>query len=87
MPSTNDDWFTCPVCGEAVQADALACPGCGSDDETGWSEEAAYDDLDLPDTAEENQSITRVRSRWVLTIGFALLLLAGLLLTRSCVGW
>jgi len=46
--SPDDDWFTCPVCGEEVQADALACPGCGADDETGWSEDAAYDDVDLP---------------------------------------
>ena len=50
MPS-KDDWFTCPVCGEVVKSDALACPGCGADDETGWSEDAAYDDVDLPDEA------------------------------------
>ena len=51
MAKQNDDWFTCPVCGEQVRDDALACPGCGSDDETGWSEDAAYDEVDLPDEA------------------------------------
>ena len=28
---------------------ARACPGCGSDSATGWSEEARADGLDLPD--------------------------------------
>jgi len=41
----------CPVCGAEVPPRALACPECGSDDETGWKDEAAiYDGLDLPDT-------------------------------------
>ena len=30
---------------------ALACPSCGADDETGWSEDAGYDGVDLPDEA------------------------------------
>ena len=47
----DDDWFTCQVCGEVVDAKALACPGCGADDDTGWSEGAAYDEVDLPDEA------------------------------------
>ena len=51
MTKADDDWFTCPVCGEVVQADALACPHCGSDDETGWSEDAGYDEVDLLDEA------------------------------------
>lgn len=51
MPSNRDDWFTCPVCGQEVRGDALACPGCGSDDETGWSEDTEYDGVDLPDEA------------------------------------
>ena len=29
--------------------DALACPECGSDAETGWSEDTLYDGLDLPE--------------------------------------
>ena len=28
---------------------AKACPGCGADEQTGWSEEAQADGLDLPD--------------------------------------
>jgi hypothetical protein len=32
-----------------VPAGARACPECGSDEQTGWSEEARSDGLDLPD--------------------------------------
>lgn len=31
--------FPCPFCGAAVRMGAPACRGCGSDIETGWSEE------------------------------------------------
>jgi hypothetical protein len=44
---------TCPACGAAVPRSARACPECGSDEKTGWSEEAASDGLDLP--AEEDE--------------------------------
>ena len=39
----------CPHCGAEVPKDAKACPECGSDESTGWAEEAATDGLDLPD--------------------------------------
>jgi len=39
----------CPNCGTEVPASAKACPECGSDEQTGWSEEARYDNLNLPD--------------------------------------
>jgi len=40
---------TCPNCGAEVPRKARACPECGSDDTTGWSEEAHASGLDLPD--------------------------------------
>lgn len=40
---------TCPHCGADVPRGAKACPECGSDESTGWSEEARYDSLNLPD--------------------------------------
>ena len=86
MASTQDDWFTCPVCGEVVDANALACPHCGADDETGWSDQAEYDELDLPTGSDGEDEVRLVRSRWVLTIGFALLLAFILFLTKSCLG-
>src|ERR1051325_11017824 len=42
----------CPHCGAIVPPDATACPECGSDDETGWSEEARGSnelELGIPD--------------------------------------
>jgi hypothetical protein len=42
-------YFTCPHCGARIPSSATACPECGSDNETGWSEAAAYDDLLLYD--------------------------------------
>jgi uncharacterized membrane protein YvbJ len=39
----------CPNCGARVPSGAKACPECGSDEQTGWSEEASASDLDLPE--------------------------------------
>ena len=40
----------CPVCGEAVPHDALACPQCGADHNSGWREDAdTCDDAALPE--------------------------------------
>jgi hypothetical protein len=39
----------CPHCGAEVPRNARACPECGSDEETGWSEDASAQKLDLPD--------------------------------------
>jgi len=46
MPGTPD---ICPNCGEELPTRAKACPQCGSDEKTGWSEAARYDSLNLPD--------------------------------------
>ena len=37
----------CPVCGDNVPPNALACPECGADHNSGWKEDAC-DGLDLP---------------------------------------
>jgi hypothetical protein len=40
----------CPVCGEDVPSEALACPECGADHNSGWRENAGvYDAVDLAD--------------------------------------
>jgi predicted nucleic acid-binding Zn ribbon protein len=39
----------CPNCGAEVPPNAKACPECGSDEKTGWSETAYADNLALPD--------------------------------------
>lgn len=37
----------CPVCGEHVEEGSASCQNCGSCPQSGWSEDAAYDGLDL----------------------------------------
>jgi hypothetical protein len=46
------EYFICPNCGAEVTQGASACPECGSDDATGWSEETLYDGIDLPEFEE-----------------------------------
>ena len=44
----SDDWFVCPHCGATVRSDAASCPECGSDDNTGWAEDADKWAEDIP---------------------------------------
>ena len=46
MPGTPD---ICPNCGEELPTKVKACPQCGADEKTSWSEAARYDSLNLPD--------------------------------------
>jgi len=68
--------FECPNCGGIVRAGAAACPHCGSDERTGWSEEADeiwYEDLggyDEEEAASDGEAPAAVR------VGRALLVLA-----------
>ena len=50
---------TCPHCGADVPPNAKACPECGSDETTGWSEQARYDGLDLPDENFDYEEFTK----------------------------
>ena len=50
---------TCPHCGADVPANAKACPKCGSDETTGWSEQARYDGLDMPDENFDYEEFTK----------------------------
>lgn len=45
--------WTCPNCGRAIKVEAKFCKFCGSDENTGWSEDTMYDDLGLPEEIEE----------------------------------
>ncbi|MDR0306327.1 MAG: zinc ribbon domain-containing protein [Chitinispirillales bacterium] len=45
---SGTSFFVCPCCGESVPADARACPSCGSDERTGWSQNTYLDGIDLP---------------------------------------
>ena len=38
--SKPSDYFQCSHCGAKVKRGSAACPECGSDENTGWSQEA-----------------------------------------------
>ncbi|WP_156815625.1 zinc ribbon domain-containing protein [Pseudanabaena sp. PCC 6802] len=71
------EYFSCPICGADVPIKARACPECGSDEQTGWSEAAKYAHL-LPYTGEPEltQSSTPVWQRYVIFAIAVLLTLA-----------
>ncbi len=57
MPRSSDD-FVCPYCHAPVPAGRTACPACGSDDETGWSDDPdIWEDPDIlaaPEDADDD---------------------------------
>ncbi len=44
--------INCPYCGETIPRNATACPQCGSDEQTGWSEGTYLDGIDLGDDVD-----------------------------------
>ena len=49
----------CPNCGAQLPRRARACPECGSDERTGWSEPGTAEHLDLPDEAFDYDEFTQ----------------------------
>ena len=67
--------FICPNCGAEVPGNAGACPECGSDKKTGWSDNTVYDGTGIEDPEEfdyedwkrrevEGRSSRRTRKQW-----------------------
>jgi len=76
-------YFTCPHCGIDVPISARACPECGSDRETGWSEAASYSHL-LPDRGNSAPS----KKRWPKqAIAFVAIFVLAAFLAASGLGW
>jgi len=46
------DDFICPSCGADVPGNAKSCPACGSDENTGWSDQTIYDGTGIEDPDE-----------------------------------
>ncbi len=79
---------TCPNCGAEVPRRALACPQCGADEQTGWSDRATGQRLDLPDDefnydefvqeefGEQRESRTKTKGVgwlwWAVAVGLVL---------------
>ncbi len=73
------DYFYCPHCDARVPAGATACPECGSDESTGWSEEASYGGWVPAEDDEMGDSWSS--SPWLkyLVTGVSAMILTGLL--------
>jgi hypothetical protein len=73
------------VCGAEVPAGAKACAECGACHASGWSEQAAYDALDLPDAEFDHAAFVadefepprfgQGRPRWMMVTAAGLILL------------
>ena len=87
---------TCPNCGADVPPGAKACPECGADEQTGWSEDAATQSLNLPDQEFDYDEFVKREFRteekakprgvpwfwWAIAVGLLLGMIA-LLIFRS----
>jgi hypothetical protein len=66
MPRT-DEPFICPNCGAEVPAKSPACPECGADEKTGWSDDTIYDGTGIEDPDEfkyEDWKHREMEGRW-----------------------
>jgi uncharacterized membrane protein YvbJ len=50
--SDENKTASCPNCGGPVKKNSKACPHCGSDERTGWSENTYLDAIDLGDDVD-----------------------------------
>lgn len=79
-------YFTCPNCHADVPINALACPECGSDRETGWSEEAQYVHL-LPDKGDGETDASRSMTGQKYSMAAIALVVAVAFLVAGGLGW
>jgi uncharacterized protein CbrC (UPF0167 family) len=69
----------CVYCGEQIDAAARACPHCGSDENTGWSEKTYLDGIDFVDEDQYEEIREQEFSRgtsfpaWQIITGIVLL--------------
>lgn len=63
-------YFICPNCEAEVPLKSLACPECGSDKNTGWSDDTIYDGLGLPeeDTINQQTSTSLFQNKYFISI-------------------
>jgi RNA polymerase subunit RPABC4/transcription elongation factor Spt4 len=71
----------CPHCGAVIPADSRACPECGSDSQTGWSDYGNLADAFAPEESEkerENRGMKKTVVKYV-TAGTGIVLVYGLI--------
>jgi RNA polymerase subunit RPABC4/transcription elongation factor Spt4 len=83
--------FICPFCGALVPAGAPACPECGSDETTGWSDDILGLRSENPDEANPKKNNHWTRYLYVLVVvliilGFLQFSLRGFVLLAIIIG-
>lgn len=80
----------CIYCGEQIDAKASACPHCGSDENTGWSEKTYLDEIDFVDEDQyeeirEQEFCTKRTSFpvWQIITGIVLLAIIVMMILSS----
>jgi hypothetical protein len=53
----RNDMLCCPYCGGPLKRSARACPHCGSDERTGWSDKTYLDGIDLENDFEYGETL------------------------------
>jgi hypothetical protein len=84
----------CPVCGEEVPRNALACPECGADHESGWREDAGSIDATGGDEEFDYEEFvaeefgTRAKPKGIATVWWVTAVVVLLLLAIGYLrGW
>ncbi len=78
------EWVPCSHCGEDIRSDAKACRHCGSDENTGWSEDTYLDGIDLPEAGQYEDNLDaegftkREKTKGRIVVGAVALLLVAL---------
>ncbi len=85
MKEKTNKTFTCPVCNGEVRVGAKACPHCGSDERTGWSDKTYLDGIDLDDDVDYEDlrerefgtaGTAKRKVSWIAVVAATLLVLA-----------
>ncbi|MGB7569109.1 MAG: zinc ribbon domain-containing protein [Chitinivibrionales bacterium] len=50
---------SCPNCGGELKKNSKACPHCGSDERTGWSDSTYLDNIDLGDDVDYEDLVNK----------------------------
>ncbi len=76
----------CVYCGEEIDAMAKACPHCGSDENTGWSENTYLDGIDFADEDKYEEIREQEFGKhtlipvWQIITGIVLLAIIGIMI-------
>ena len=55
----KDKFLPCPYCGGMIKADAESCTHCGSDENTGWSDNTYMDGISLYDDEDYGEMVQK----------------------------